>query len=99
MLVRAWLRRVYQGRNRAPSARALADAELTERIKKIHAAHGGRVGVRRVRDVLARCYPALWMRTWRPGSGVDGEDANRASNTVVASGTMSMKARDAAWRW
>jgi transposase InsO family protein len=44
----------YQWRNRPPSARALRDGELVERIRKIHEAHGGRVGVRRVRDELAR---------------------------------------------
>ncbi len=44
----------YQWRDRPPSRRALYDAELTERIKKIHTAHGRRVGVRRVRDELAR---------------------------------------------
>ena len=44
----------YQWRQRPPSARALDDAALTERIRKIHAAHGRRVGVRRVRDELRR---------------------------------------------
>jgi putative transposase len=44
----------YQWRDRPPSKQALDDAALTERIKKIHAGHGGRVGVRRVRDELAR---------------------------------------------
>jgi len=44
----------YQWRDRPPSARQLDDAALTERIVKIHAAHGRRVGVRRVRDELAR---------------------------------------------
>ena len=44
----------YQWRDRPPSRRALDDAMLTERIKKIHAGHGRRVGVRRVRDELAR---------------------------------------------
>lgn len=44
----------YQWRDRPPSRRALDDAELTERIRKIHTAHGRRVGVRRVRDELAR---------------------------------------------
>ena len=44
----------YQWRRRPPSARALRDSELTERIRKIHTSHGGRVGVRRVRDELAR---------------------------------------------
>jgi putative transposase len=44
----------YQWRDRPPSARALADAALTERIKKIHAAHGRRVGVRRIHDELRR---------------------------------------------
>jgi putative transposase len=44
----------YQWRERPPSRRALHDAELTERIRKIHTAHGRRVGVRRVRDELAR---------------------------------------------
>jgi len=32
----------------------LDDAALTERIRKIHAGHGRRVGVRRVRDELRR---------------------------------------------
>jgi putative transposase len=44
----------YQWRDRPPSRRALDDAALTERIKKIHSGHGRRVGVRRVRDELAR---------------------------------------------
>jgi hypothetical protein len=44
----------YQWRDRPPSQRALDDAALTERIAKIHTAHGRRVGVRRVRDELAR---------------------------------------------
>jgi putative transposase len=44
----------YQWRNRPPSSRALRDVELTERIRKIHTSHGGRVGVRRVREELAR---------------------------------------------
>jgi putative transposase len=44
----------YQWRDRLPSPRAMADAALTEHISKIHAAHGQRVGVRRVRDELAR---------------------------------------------
>jgi putative transposase len=44
----------YQWRHRPASPRALDDAALTERIKKIHAGHGRRVGVRRVRDELAR---------------------------------------------
>jgi transposase InsO family protein len=44
----------YQWRSRPPSTRVLRDAELTERIRKIHKVHGGRVGVRRVRDELAR---------------------------------------------
>ncbi len=44
----------YQWRNRPPSPRALDDAALTERIRKIHAGHGGRVGVRRVHDELRR---------------------------------------------
>jgi transposase InsO family protein len=44
----------YQWRNRPPSRRALDDAALTERIRKIHTGHGGRVGVRRVHDELAR---------------------------------------------
>lgn len=44
----------YQWRERPPSRRALDDAALTERIKKIHTGHGRRVGVRRVRDELAR---------------------------------------------
>jgi transposase InsO family protein len=44
----------YTWRNRPPSQRELDDATLTERIKKIYTAHGGRVGVRRVRDELRR---------------------------------------------
>jgi putative transposase len=44
----------YQWRGRPPARRALDDAALTERIKKIHAGHGRRDGVRRVRDELAR---------------------------------------------
>ncbi len=44
----------YQWRGRPPSQRSLDDAGLTERIEKIHAAHGGRVGVRRVHDELRR---------------------------------------------
>jgi hypothetical protein len=44
----------YQWRDRPPSNRVLRDAELTERIRKIHTGHGRRVGVRRVRDELAR---------------------------------------------
>jgi transposase InsO family protein len=44
----------YQWRERPPSQRVIDDAALTERIAQIHAAHGRRVGVRRVRDELAR---------------------------------------------
>lgn len=44
----------YAWRDRPPSTRALRDVELTERITKIHTSHGGRVGVRRVRDELHR---------------------------------------------
>ncbi len=44
----------YQWRDRPPPRRVLDDAALTERIRKIHTAHGRRVGVRRVRDELAR---------------------------------------------
>jgi putative transposase len=44
----------YQWRDRPPSQRQLDDAALTERIRKIHAGHGGRVGVRRVLDELRR---------------------------------------------
>ena len=44
----------YQWRDRPPSQHQLDDAALTERIRKIHAGHGGRVGVRRVRDELRR---------------------------------------------
>jgi putative transposase len=44
----------YQWRDRPPSRRVLDDAVLTERIRKIHTAHGRRVGVRRVRDELRR---------------------------------------------
>jgi putative transposase len=44
----------YQWRDRPPSQRDLDDAALTVRISKIHAAHGGRVGVRRVHEELRR---------------------------------------------
>lgn len=44
----------YQWRDRPPSQRDLDDAALTTRISKIHTAHGGRVGVRRVHDELRR---------------------------------------------
>jgi putative transposase len=44
----------YAWRARPPSQRVIDDAGLTERIKKIHTAHGGRVGVRRVHDELRR---------------------------------------------
>jgi putative transposase len=44
----------YQWRDRPPSQHQLDDAALTERIRKIHAGHGGRVGVRRVLDELRR---------------------------------------------
>jgi transposase InsO family protein len=44
----------YQWRDRPPSQRQLDDAALTERIRKIHTGHGGRVGVRRVHDELRR---------------------------------------------
>jgi putative transposase len=44
----------YQWRDRPPSQRQRDDAALTERIRKIHAGHGGRVGVRRVHDELRR---------------------------------------------
>ena len=44
----------YQWRDRPPSQRQIDDAALTERIRKIHFGHGGRVGVRRVRDELRR---------------------------------------------
>ncbi|MEA2231985.1 MAG: putative transposase [Solirubrobacteraceae bacterium] len=39
---------------RPPSDRELSDAWLTERIRQIHAASGGRYGRRRVRAMLAR---------------------------------------------
>jgi putative transposase len=44
----------YAWRTRPPARRELDDATLTARIAKIHAAHGGRLGVRRVRTELAR---------------------------------------------
>jgi len=44
----------YQWRDRPPSQRDLDDVALTIRISKIHTAHGGRVGVRRVHDELRR---------------------------------------------
>jgi hypothetical protein len=44
----------YQWRDRPPSQHPLDDAALTEQISKIHAGHGGRVGVRRVLDELRR---------------------------------------------
>lgn len=44
----------YQWRHRPPSQHQLDDAALTERIRKIHAGHGRRVGVRRVHDELRR---------------------------------------------
>jgi putative transposase len=44
----------YQWRDRPPSQHELDDTTLTARIRKIHAAHGGRVGVRRVHDELRR---------------------------------------------
>lgn len=44
----------YQWRDRPPSQHQLDDAALTERITKIHAGHGRRVGVRRVLDELRR---------------------------------------------
>jgi putative transposase len=44
----------YGWRNRPPSQRELDDATLSARIAKIHAAHGGRLGVRRMRTELAR---------------------------------------------
>jgi putative transposase len=44
----------YAWRNRPASARARRDAELTAKITIIHTAHRGRVGVRRIRDELAR---------------------------------------------
>jgi transposase InsO family protein len=44
----------YQWRDRPPSRHQLDDAAITERIRKIHAAHGQRVGVRRVHDELRR---------------------------------------------
>jgi putative transposase len=44
----------YQWRRRPPSQRVLDDAALTERIRRIHTAHGQRVGVRRVHDELRR---------------------------------------------
>ncbi len=44
----------YQWRDRPPSQHQLDDAALTERIVKIHAGHGRRVGVRRVHDELRR---------------------------------------------
>jgi putative transposase len=44
----------YQWRDRPPSQRQIDDAALTERIRRIHLGHGGRVGVRRVRDELRR---------------------------------------------
>ena len=44
----------YQWRDRPPSQRQIDDAALTERIRRIHLGHGGRVGVRRVHDELRR---------------------------------------------
>jgi len=44
----------YAWRDRPPSQRELDDAALTARIRTVHAAHGGRLGVRRVRAELAR---------------------------------------------
>jgi putative transposase len=44
----------YAWRGRSPSRRSVDDVGLTERITKIHIAHGGRVGVRRVHDELRR---------------------------------------------
>jgi putative transposase len=44
----------YQWRDRPPSQRQVDDAGLTERIRKVHVGHGGRVGVCRVRDELRR---------------------------------------------
>jgi transposase InsO family protein len=44
----------YQWRDRPPSQRQRDDAALAARIREIHAGHGGRVGVRRVRDELRR---------------------------------------------
>jgi hypothetical protein len=44
----------YAWRGRPPSQRSLDDAGLTERIGKVHQAHSGRVGMRRVHDELRR---------------------------------------------
>lgn len=44
----------YGWRSRPTSQRELDDATVSARIAKIHAAHGGRLGVRRVRTALAR---------------------------------------------
>jgi transposase InsO family protein len=44
----------YAWRDRPASARTRSDAALTEKIKNVHAAHHGRVGVRRVHDELRR---------------------------------------------
>jgi putative transposase len=44
----------YQWRDRPPSQHELDDASLSAWIRKIHAGHGGRVGVRRVHDELRR---------------------------------------------
>jgi putative transposase len=42
----------YQWRKQVPSARQVSDAELTEKIREIHAASGGTYGAPRVHDEL-----------------------------------------------
>lgn len=44
----------YAARSRPPSARAVRDAQVTEKIKEIHARNYGVYGVRKVHAELAR---------------------------------------------
>jgi putative transposase len=77
----------YQWRDRPPARRALDDAALTERIRKIHTAHGRRVGVRRVRDELtragARCSHKRVHRLMRV-AGLRGVHPRPYKRTTVA---------------
>ena len=53
-LLGVWESGYWAWMKRAPSDRELSDAWLTERIRQIHAASGGRYGSPRVHAMLAR---------------------------------------------
>jgi putative transposase len=71
---------------RPPSARALADAELTETIREIHRASRGTYGVPRVhaelRDSGIRCSRKRVARLMR-AAGLEGVHRRRSAHTTV----------------